>query len=242
MIKVILIGACGRMGRIVAEAINQEKDMKVVFGVEKTGHPHIGLPFYDGYLTDDLEKVINEGDICVDFTNPLATLENLEIAHKAKKPYLTGTTGFTDEQLAIIKEISNEIPILYSPNFSFGINLLFKIIKEMIKFLPDDYDISLIETHHKKKLDTPSGTAKKFMEIIKNEKREKEIKPISLRLGDIIGEHILIFSTEGEYIKIIHNATSRFAFAKGVLYGIRFLINKEPNFYTFEDVFKLWAK
>uniref|UniRef100_A0A7V6CNC2 4-hydroxy-tetrahydrodipicolinate reductase n=1 Tax=candidate division WOR-3 bacterium TaxID=2052148 RepID=A0A7V6CNC2_UNCW3 len=236
MIKIILIGAAGKMGRIVAEAISNEKDMKIVAGVEKTGHPHIGSPFYDGYLTDDLEKVIKAGDICVDFTNPLATLENLEIARKEKKPYLTGTTGLTEEQLAIIKKISDEIPILYSPNFSFGINLLFKMIKEMVKFLPDDYDISLIETHHKKKVDAPSGTAKKFIEIIKNKKREKEIKPISLRLGDIIGEHVLIFATEGEYIKIIHHATSRFAFAKGVIYGIRFLINKEPNFYTFEDI------
>lgn len=236
MINVILIGACGRMGRIVAEAINNEKDMKIISGIEKTGHPNIGLPFYDGYLLDNLEKVIEEGDIGVDFTNPFAALENLEIARKGKKPYLIGTTGFLEDQIEIFKRAGKEIPILYSPNFSFGINLLFTTIKELIKYLPDDYDITIIETHHKKKVDAPSGTAKKFMEIIKREKNEKEINTISLRLGDIVGEHSLILATEGEYIKITHNATSRFAFAKGVIYGIRFLIEQKPNFYTFEDL------
>ncbi|MEO0105177.1 MAG: 4-hydroxy-tetrahydrodipicolinate reductase, partial [candidate division WOR-3 bacterium] len=153
----------------------------------------------------------------------------------AKKPFLIGTTGFTKEEMEILKSAGKEIPLLYSSNYSFGINFIFKILKEIIKILPDNYDITLIETHHKEKKDAPSGTAKRMVEIIK-ERKDKEIKTISLRFGDIIGKHTLIFATNGEVIEITHNALSRFAFANGVIYGIRFLIKQKSGFYLFEEI------
>ncbi|MEO0088537.1 MAG: 4-hydroxy-tetrahydrodipicolinate reductase [candidate division WOR-3 bacterium] len=235
MIKVILIGALGKMGRVLGEVINKEKDMQIIYGIEKENHPDLNKHFYDGYLLSKLEKVINECDICVEFTNPQATLEHLEIIKKAKKPFLIGTTGFTKEEMEILKSAGKEIPLLYSSNYSFGINFIFKILKEIIKILPDNYDITLIETHHKEKKDAPSGTAKRMVEIIK-ERKDKEIKTISLRFGDIIGKHTLIFATNGEVIEITHNALSRFAFANGVIYGIRFLIKQKSGFYLFEEI------
>ncbi|MCS7249751.1 MAG: 4-hydroxy-tetrahydrodipicolinate reductase [candidate division WOR-3 bacterium] len=235
MIKVILIGALGKMGKILGEAISKQEDMKIIYGIEREDHPDLNKPFYEGYLLKDLEKVIDECDICVDFTNPKATLKNLEIAKKVKKPFLTGTTGFTKEEMEILKSAGKEIPFLYSSNYSFGVNLIFKLLKEITKVLPDDYDITLIETHHKEKKDAPSGTAKRMIEIIK-EKKDKEINTISLRFGDVVGKHTLILATNGEIIEITHNALSRFAFANGVIYGIRFLVNKKPGFYLFEEI------
>ncbi|MEO0097725.1 MAG: 4-hydroxy-tetrahydrodipicolinate reductase [candidate division WOR-3 bacterium] len=235
MIKVILIGALGKMGKVLGEAISKERDMKIIYGIEREDHPDLNKHFYDGYLLSNLERVINECDICVEFTNPQATLEHLEIIKKAKKPFLIGTTGFTKEEMEILKSAGKEIPLLYSSNYSFGINFIFKILKEIIKILPDNYDITLIETHHKEKKDAPSGTAKRMVEIIK-ERKDKEIKTISLRFGDIIGKHTLIFATNGEVIEITHNALSRFAFANGVIYGIRFLVKQKSGFYLFEEI------
>ncbi|MEO0130878.1 MAG: 4-hydroxy-tetrahydrodipicolinate reductase [candidate division WOR-3 bacterium] len=235
MIKIILIGAFGKMGKALGEAISKERDMKIIYGIEREDHSDLNKPFYDGYLLSNLEKVINECDVCVEFTNPQATLEHLEIIKKAKKPFLTGTTGFTKEEMEILKAAGKEIPLLYSSNYSFGINLIFKILNEIIKILPDNYDITLIETHHKEKKDAPSGTAKRMAEIIK-EKKDKEIKTISLRFGDVVGKHNLIFATNGEIIEITHNALSRFAFANGVIYGIRFLVKQKSGFHLFEEI------
>ncbi len=235
MIKVILIGALGKMGRVLGEAISREKDMKIIYGIEREDHPDLNKPFYDGYLLNNLEEVVKECDICVEFTNPQATLKHLEVIKKAQKPFLIGTTGFTKEEMEILKSAGKKIPLLYSANYSFGVNFVFKILKEIIKILPDNYDITLIEIHHKEKKDAPSGTAKRIIEIIK-ENKNKDINTVSLRFGDIVGKHTLIFATYGEVIEITHNALSRYAFANGVIYGIRFIVDKKPDFYLFEKI------
>ncbi|MEO0077330.1 MAG: 4-hydroxy-tetrahydrodipicolinate reductase [candidate division WOR-3 bacterium] len=232
MIKVILIGACGKMASAVASIINQEKDIEIVGGIESVGHPLIGQPFGKGFIQSDLSKIINNCDVVVEFAIPEITLPNVKIAAKSKKPYIVGTTGIKD--INDIKKYSKKIPILISPNFSVGVNALFNLTQNAIRLL-SDFDIEIIETHHKMKRDAPSGTAKKLAEII-NKEREQAVKIDSIRIGDIIGEHTVMFVGNGERLELTHRAFSRNAFAVGVIKAIRFIINQRPGFYSMNDV------
>lgn len=238
MIKVIIIGAGGRMGNAIAQEIKETKDMEVIYGVEKEGHPAVGSPFGKNSIVDKLEGVIGEGDVVVDFSEREAVLSNKEGLVKGGKPYLCGVTGFREEELEGLKEMGEYIPLLYSPNFSFGANLLIKSAGEIARFLPEDYEIKIIETHHKRKKDAPSGTAKSLIAEIEKERGER-VEVFSLRAGEIVGEHRVILFGPGEVLEITHSALSRKAFVRGVLEGIRFIIKQTKGFYTFEDVMKM---
>ncbi|MEO0102723.1 MAG: 4-hydroxy-tetrahydrodipicolinate reductase [candidate division WOR-3 bacterium] len=237
MIGIIIIGAGGRMGNVVAQEIKETNDMAVIYGVEKEGHPAVGSPFGKNLIVDKLEKVIREGDVVVDFSEREAVLSNREMLIQGGKPYLCGVTGFREEEFKDLKEMGRHIPFLYSPNFSFGANLLIRSGGEIARFLPEDYEIKIIETHHRMKKDAPSGTAKRLVTEIE-EKRGKKVEVFSLRAGEIVGEHRVIFFGPGEVLEITHSALSRKAFVRGVLAGIRFIINQPRGFYTFDDVIK----
>jgi len=234
MIKVIVVGACGKMSNAVVSLIDNENDIKIIGGIESAGHPLIGQPIGKGFIQANLNSIIKDADVVVEFAIPEITLDNITIAAKSGKPYIVGTTGIKD--IKAIKKYSEKIPILVSANFSFGVNLLYKLTESAVKLLKD-FDIEIIEAHHKMKRDAPSGTAKKLVEIIKDARDKKqEIKVHSIRAGDIVGEHTVMFISNGERLELTHRATSRSAFASGVIKAIRFIANQKPGYYSMEDV------
>ena len=251
MIKVILTGAFGRMCRAVADEIEQDRGIRLVGAVEASGHSNLGKIFHGVKVGSNLQEIIDKGDVVVDFSCPEAALSHLAEASAAGKPFITGTTGFSEGQLAEAEEVANNIPVLISPNMSAGVNLLFKMTKEVTRALPD-FDIEIVEIHHNKKKDAPSGTAAKLAEIVRSvrkdspvvcgregfvgERPEKEIGMHSLRGGDVTGEHRIIFAGEGERFELVHRAHSRRTFARGTMKAIHFIHGLEPGLYTMDDL------
>ncbi|MEO0072385.1 MAG: 4-hydroxy-tetrahydrodipicolinate reductase [candidate division WOR-3 bacterium] len=238
MIKVVIIGVCGRMGTALANTIRQESNLILVGGVETVGHPLLGTPIGDGFITSELESLIERCDVVVEFAIPEVTLDNVRICAQARKPFIIGTTGH--KNVEDIKAYSNDIPILMAPNFSFGVNFLYKLAADAVKYL-SDFDINIIELHHKLKKDTPSGTAKKISLIIR-EAIGREVPISVIRAGDIVGEHIVMFNGPGERLELIHRATNRETFAYGVIKAIKFIVNQSPGFYQMSDVLKYYLK
>lgn len=258
MIKIIVIGAKGRMGQAIITEIYKEKDLEFIGGIETKEYIDLNTENKEIILKDNLEEIISLADVIVDFTTPLATLSYLPIIEKNKKPVIIGTTGFSEEQQKQIKMVSLNIPCVFSPNMSIGINLLFKIIKDLASVLKEDYDIEIIEAHHRNKKDAPSGTAKKMVELIAGvynwnpeevalygrkgitgQRKAKEIGVHAIRAGDIIGDHTIIFGGNGERIEITHCVHNRTTFAKGVIKAIRFIIKTPPGLYTMQDVLNI---
>ncbi len=251
IIKVGIIGAEGRMGKEIRKIIAEEKDIEIKALVEKENHPAIGKTIEGIKITSDLEELKNT-DVIVEFTHPSVSIEHARYIKELKKKYILGTTGFTKEQIEELKQIGKEIALVYSPNMSLGVNLLFKLVELTAKILPEEFDAEIVELHHRKKKDAPSGTALKIAEIIKKERNLKEIVfsrqgvigerkkdeigILAVRAGDIPGEHMVIFAGEGERIELIHRAGGRRVFAKGVIKAIRFIVNKERGFYSMQDV------
>lgn len=234
MINLIIVGACGKMSTALVSAIAKEKDIQIVAGIEATGHPLLGTPIGIGFIHDNLQKVIHNTDIVVEFAIPEITLDNVKIAAGAKKPYIIGTTGL--KKLDIIKKYSKKIPILISANFSLGVNLLYKLT-EISANLLRDFDVEIVESHHKMKRDAPSGTAKNLAEIINKVRDKEQVNIHSIRAGDIVGEHTVMFVGQGEQLELVHRATNRNAFATGVIHAIRFLVKQKPGFYSMADIF-----
>jgi 4-hydroxy-tetrahydrodipicolinate reductase len=200
---------------------------------------------------------LHDTDVLIDFTNPDSALKNIEAAKKYNVPVVIGTTGFIDEQKEKITEISKVVPIVMSPNMSVGVNLLFKLVKEAANKIPD-YDIEIVELHHNKKQDSPSGTAAKLAEIaaaaigqniseagvygrrsVHAVRRKDEIGIMSVRGGDIVGEHTVYFVGPGERIELTHRAQSRDTFAAGAVRAAKWLVDKKPGLYDMQDVLGL---
>jgi len=266
MIKVIVCGGCGRMASKVAQLIYQDNELKLTGIVESPAHPDIGKDCGTTVgqgktgimVVDDLEAIIQDADQIIEFTNPKVSLQHLEIVAKYKKTMIIGTTGFSGEEVVKMKSLSQNIPFLFSPNMSLGVNLLFKLAAETAVSLGDSYDIEIIESHHRFKKDAPSGTAKKLAQEIakaKNlnldevgiygrqgligERKREEIGIHSIRGGDITGEHIVMFTALGERIELTHKAHSRDTFAYGTIQAIKFMEGKSPGFYEMKDVLKI---
>jgi len=266
MNKVVVCGGCGRMASKVAQLIYQDNELKLTGIVESPTHPDIGKDWgatvgqgKTGIMVvDDLEAIIQDADQIVEFTNPKVSLQHLEIVAKYKKTMIIGTTGFSAEEIAKMKSLSQNIPFLFSPNMSLGVNLLFKLAAETAVSLGDNYDIEIIESHHRFKKDAPSGTAKKLAQEIakaKNinldevgiygrqgligERKREEIGIHSIRGGDITGEHIVMFTALGERIELTHKAHSRDTFAHGTIQAIKFMEGKPASFYEMKDVLKI---
>lgn len=251
MIKIILCGAEGRMGREIINVAQSLDDIKIVAGIESKDNKFIGKAISDINIESDISKVIQSADCVVDFTNHTATIENLKKVKPYKKPYVTGTTGFSESELWEIKNFSKEFPILVSPNMSMGINHLYNLVKLTTEKL-SDYDIEIIETHHRGKKDAPSGTAKAIARIIgeikpdtkfiysregaTGQRKRGEVCINTVRGGDVAGEHRVLFLGEGEFIELRHYATSRRCFAFGAVEAVRFINDKPPGLYAIEDI------
>ncbi|MEO0069131.1 MAG: 4-hydroxy-tetrahydrodipicolinate reductase [candidate division WOR-3 bacterium] len=246
MIKVVVVGACGRMGGEVARLIIEQNDMKLIAGVEAAGHPLLGTAIGSGFVVADLSRFLCPtvdsrqpiADVVVDFSIPDAVIENVQRCVQAGKPFITGVTGLNETQMQALKTASEKIPVVYAPNFSVGVCVLARLVVEASALLQEDYDVHIIETHHKRKKDAPSGTAKMLLEKIKAKIGEREVGMSSIRTGDVVGEHKVIFGGPGERLELTHKAESRVAFAAGVITAIRFVQNRPPGFYSIADILK----
>lgn len=234
MIKLGIGGACGRMGRRIFELACQDRDFEVKLALEKKGTPLIGKELGKLKVSSNPDGLFLV-DVFVDFTTPEATGANLDYLAKYKKALVLGTTALTEEQLRKVEEISKVVPVVFSPNMSVGVNLLFDLVPQIARRLGPDYKVEIVEAHHSGKKDSPSGTAKKFARILK-EATSREVPVHALRLGDIVGDHTIVFSGNSERIEIKHQAHSRDLFALGALKAAKWVADKPAGLYSMQDV------
>jgi 4-hydroxy-tetrahydrodipicolinate reductase len=236
MIKLGVAGVCGKMGRRIFELAQHDKDFELSLALERKGIPQIGKEIGKLKISSGADGLFLV-DVFVDFTMPEATEINLDYVARYKKALVLGTTGLNDNQLKKVEDISRVVPVVFSPNMSVGVNVLFGILPELVKRLGPDYNIEIVEAHHKMKKDAPSGTAKKIAQILQ-EAGGKAIPTHSLRLGDIVGDHAIIFCGNSERIEIKHQAHSRDLFALGALKAAKWVVSKSPGLYSMQDVLR----
>ena len=263
MIKLVIAGAAGRMGKILLQLASRDKAFKIVGGLEQRGHaalgqdlgPLIGRDLMGVKVTQDATAALRNADILIDFSHFSAIPENLAAAVRTRTACVIGITGIPETILRKIKNASKKIPIVQSPNMSVGVNLLFNLAALAGKALDESYDLEITEVHHRMKKDAPSGTALKLLEILLNARgrdmkkdvvygrqgetgaREKgKIGVFALRGGDVIGDHTVSFLGDGEKIELVHKASSREAFARGALLASKFLAKKKPGLYHMRNV------
>ncbi len=254
MINLSINGALGRMGKTLIDVCIQDKDVNIV-GLSDIKGPQ---KVYDNLpvVEPTLKNYISFTDVVIDFSSPEGTQQVLNLCLQNKKPLVIGTTGHSEEQITNIKNASSFVPIVLSPNMSLGVNLIFKLVEFLTTTLKNkNYEIEIIEAHHNKKKDAPSGTAKKIMDIIKHilpetefvygrsgitgERKPNEVGVNVIRCGDIVGEHTVIYSTYGERIELKHIATSRETFAKGAVFAAKWVKDKPAGLYNMFDVLQI---
>ncbi|MCL6415442.1 4-hydroxy-tetrahydrodipicolinate reductase [Aestuariirhabdus sp. Z084] len=266
MVRVAIVGAAGRMGRVLIEALQASKEAKLKAAIDRPDSSLIGSDVGElagigkigvelsGSLADKLDAF----DVVIDFTRPDFTLANVELCRQHGKAIVIGTTGLSGEQKHQLKRAAEDIPILFAPNMSVGVNLCLQLLAMAAKSLGDDYDVEIIEAHHRHKVDAPSGTALRMGEVVAEaldrdlaecavygregvtgERDPKTIGFETIRAGDVVGDHTVLFATEGERIEITHKASSRMTFAKGALRGAVWLQHKGTGLYDMQDVLAL---
>ncbi len=259
MIKIAVSGASGRMGKRITALIDQTDDLKLTGAIEKSRSESIGKDAGNGIMvTDDTYEAVKDSDILIEFSNPKATVEHLNIITRLSKKMVIGTTALSDKDMEAVKAASKKSPILISPNMSIGVNILFKLTGLLTDLLLDKgFDIEIVEAHHKNKVDAPSGTANKIAHIVAEhlgislsnagkygrygvigKRTSNEIGIHSIRGGDIVGEHRIIYAGDGEILEISHRATSRDTFALGALAAARFLYSQKAGLYSTADLLK----
>lgn len=265
-IRAVVIGACGRMGRLIIKVIQESSGIVLAGATERPGHPLIGHEISEGLtpdkkgivLADSLTKVTDDYDVLIDFTTPENSIQNLKWAVFEERAIVIGTTGFSAQEQEEIKRIAPETRTVFSPNMSVGVNLMFKLISEAANVLGNDYDVEIVEAHHRMKKDAPSGTALKMAEIIARvlkrnlqevarynrkgmigERKVEEIGIQAIRAGDIVGEHTVIFGGIGEIVEFTHRALSRENFARGAVKAAKWIVKQEKGLYDMMDVLGL---
>jgi len=263
MINIIIAGAAGRMGSRIIGIINETEGVALSGAFEHPENPFIGQDAGQAAgigetgikICDSLDEVIKSGDVLIDFTLPEATMENLKKAASEGIAAVIGTTGFSDENLKEIKEITENSRCVLAPNMSVGVNVMFKIAAEMAKILGEDYDIEIIEAHHRLKKDAPSGTAvglaKRLADAtdrdldktavyarkgIIGERTDEEIGIQTIRAGDITGDHTVLFGGIGERLELTHRAHNRDNFARGAVRAAKWIVNQTAGLYGMQDV------
>jgi len=242
MIKVAVCGASGRMGRLVVRQVSLQKDMKLVAAIDTPDNPQrekdVGIVAGVTKLnvkiksSDDLAKILRSSkpNVLIDFTAAESSVKNVKVASKAGVSVVVGTTGFNKEQRAEMESAikKGKIRAVISPNFSVGVNVFFKAVQDAAKLLGDDYEPNIVEIHHVHKKDSPSGTALRIAEIVAKARKieSEDIKVKSIREGEVVGEHTLMFLNPYEQVDFMHRAKSREAFAAGAVKAARYVIKK----------------
>ena len=254
------------MGRLVIKVIQESEGISLVGATERMNHPLIGHEIAETrgvgkpgiVMTDSLAKVGDDYDVIIDFTTPENSMNNLRWAAFEERAIVIGTTGFSPQEMEEIARIAPETRTVFSPNMSVGVNVMFKLISEAARVLGDDYDVEIIETHHRMKKDAPSGTALKMAEILARslkrnlsevgryerkgiigERRSEEIGIQCIRAGDIVGDHTVMFGGIGERIEITHRAQNRENFARGGVRAAKWIVNQQKGLYDMLDVLGL---
>jgi 4-hydroxy-tetrahydrodipicolinate reductase len=265
MMKIAVAGAAGRMGKMLIDAIQQSGDMQLSGALEVASSPSIGRDAGEtlGFTTNvavtaDIDQALKGADALIDFTRPEATLSNLAYCAAQGVKVVIGTTGFSDEQKAQISQAATKTSVMFAPNMSIGVNVTFKLLEIAAKILSTGYDIEIIEAHHKHKVDAPSGTALKMGEVVAKalgrdlkevgvfaregvtgERDPSSIGFATIRGGDIVGDHTVMFAGTGERIEITHRSSSRANYAIGSVRACRFLASHKTGLFDMQDVLGL---
>ena len=265
MIKIAITGAAGRMGKTLLEAVKQTEGVKTSVALERPGSSLVGVDAgelagigkLDVSVVDDITAA-DAFDVLIDFTRPEVTLANLAVCRSRGSAMVIGTTGFSDEQKAELADAAKDIPIVFAPNMSVGVNLCLKLLEMAAKVLGDTVDIEVIEAHHRHKMDAPSGTALRMGEVVADalgrdlkecavygregvtgERDRKTIGFETIRAGDIVGDHTVLFAGDGERVEITHKASSRMTFANGAVRAAQWLASRKAGLYDMQDVLGL---
>ena len=267
MRRIAVMGAAGRMGKILIEAVQQtagaagltaavDRPDSTLVGAdagELAGIGRIGVP-----LSGDLSRVVDEFDVLIDFTHPSVTLKNLEVCRRAGKAMVIGTTGLSQEEKEQLVAAAKDVPLVFAANFSVGVNLCLKLLDTAARVLGDEVDIEIVEAHHRHKVDAPSGTALRMGEVVA-EALGRDLREVAVygregqtgardrqtigfatvRAGDIVGDHTVLFAADGERVEITHKASSRMTFAKGAVRAALWLEGREAGLYDMQDVLGL---
>ncbi|MBC9249422.1 4-hydroxy-tetrahydrodipicolinate reductase [Pseudomonas alcaligenes] len=266
MRRIAVMGAAGRMGKILIEAVGQADGAQLSAAIDRPDSSLIGadagelaaLGKIGVTLAGDLNAVLDQFDVLIDFTHPSVTLKNLEICRQAGKAMVIGTTGFSPEEKLLLSEAAKQIPIVFAANYSVGVNLCLKLLDTAARVLGDDVDIEIVEAHHRHKVDAPSGTALRMGEVVANAlgrdlqkvavygregqtgAREREtIGFATVRAGDVVGDHTVLFAADGERVEITHKASSRMTFARGAVRAALWLQSQPAGLYDMQDVLGL---
>ncbi len=266
MIKIGVVGAAGRMGALIARGVVESEDLVLTGALEVTGHPMVGRDVGDVIarlplgvtICTDMAEAFADCEVIIDFSSPMATIEHLTFAAAGGQAMVIGTTGFSDKQRVTLFEIGAGVPVVISPNMSIGVNVMFKAVAMLTRLLGEDYDVEIVEAHHRLKKDAPSGTAKALalsvarargVNLDEHARYERngiigerplgEIGIQTVRAGDIVGDHTVYFAGGGERIEITHRAHSRENFARGALRAARWIKGKTPGMYSMLDVLGL---
>lgn len=266
MTRVIVSGAPGRMGRRVIDLMRTDPELTLVGALAHAAHPALGRDVGEiagggplGIrLEYDLARILPQADVVIDFSVPAATLDCLRLAADAQKAMVIGTTGFSAPQRADIDRLGKTIRCFLAPNMSLGVNVLFQVLRQVATLLGADYDVEIIEAHHRTKVDAPSGTALRMAAIVAEtldrnlddvavygrqgivgQRAKTAIGIQAIRAGDIVGEHTVIFGGIGERLELVHRTQSRDTFAQGALRAARWIVQQPPGLYSMEDLLRL---
>ncbi len=266
MVKIGVIGAGGRMGRMLIQAVAQNADTQLTAAIERTGSSLLGVDAGELVnidkahveLVDDLAKVINNIDVLIDFSLPESTAKNLQLCADHGVKMVIGTTGLTEAQNTLLKKVSEKIAIVYAGNYSTGVNLTLKLLEMAAKAFGETADVEIIEAHHKHKIDAPSGTAYMMAEAVAKargqnlkdvavygregqtgERKAGEIGIHAIRGGEIVGDHTVMFIADGEMVEITHKARERMTFATGAVRAAVWVNSQETGQFDMQDVLGL---
>ena len=264
-LKIIVVGASGKMGQALINEISNNNDLLLTGAIDQPSCAILGMDAgaligikTDVIISSDPESIAKKGNYLIDFTRPKASMQYLELCIKNNIKYIVGTTGFSDKEKEKIFLASKKIPICSAPNMSVGVNLLVSLVETATQVLYKDYDMEIIESHHRDKVDAPSGTALRLGETIANtaklnlnensvfhresrinKRKKNEIGFSAIRGGDIVGDHTVLYAGDGERIELTHKAGSRTTFAKGAIKAVKFLTDHSFGLFDMMDVLNL---
>ncbi len=264
MTRIAITGAAGRMGRVLIEAVRNADDAELGAAIVLADDPLAGVDagaiaglgvMLNVAAATSVEAVLDQFDVLIDFTAPAATMANIELCRKAGKSIVIGTTGLSDEQKAEMKAAAADMSIVFAPNYSVGVNLCLNLLRMAASVMGEDSDIEVVEMHHRHKVDAPSGTALRMGEVVAETlgwdlkevavygregytgaRPQKQIGFETIRGGDVVGDHTVMFATEGERVEVTHKAQSRMTFAKGAVRAAKWVSTQPNGLYDMQDV------
>ena len=263
MVRAAVAGIAGRMGSRIAQLIRESEGIRLVGGFERSDHPKVGREIADvvggeplgEVIVPSMEDVLGKADVVIDFTSASSSLKHMEAAAAVRKAMVIGSTGFSSDQMRRARELAEKFPCVLAPNMSMGVNVLFKVVGDVARLLGGGFDVEIVEAHHRFKKDAPSGTAVKLAQVVAEslkrnldkvgvysrhgligERTSDEIGVQTVRGGDIVGEHTVLFAGLGERIEITHRAHSRDNFARGAIRAAVWVVGQAPGLYDMQHV------